>query len=810
MTSFLLLTLLTAAPPVWEGVNKPMLTPASVLSVDKLFDTDFGPGRGITGFTLPPRGVALAADGDNGVMRLTPTDKESVAVWLPLPKTASGRYLHLTARVKGSAEGRIRLAAVAGLRMPAAALDWARWSLPVKSDWQPLDLLEQMPGIADTLVLVVDAGGPAVLLDDVKVEQQTRLRDQREAELAGRQGNLMVNGSFEAGIAGYEAVMLHSSLAPGDPPLPASMRVFDRDASDAHCSAMLTGAGGPTVITAPAVALKPATKYTFSLAAKARARGAPRMEMSLLGADRAPLGRMETAVGPMWARAKSTFTTPPNGPTVWLPLVVCYPADTPYAAQLDAFCLREGESGDYLAETGVALGLEDTVEDEPLTGHVVDPAMPVTLTATVYSAEKLDVKLRGVIESHLGSQRRDLEPKAVKAEKGVALAVPVFEGNLAPGWYRFHVEAVQGEKVLARAELVLAALNFAGEDDSWRLGVEWTTPDSLLPGRSRQGYLAGLRRLGVTTRVLGRNPGLSWATLESDPGQVRPAAFAELVAAGQEMGFEQFVRLEPHPLPETAPEWLEQQSKALPDGRLDPPEDAWQRYVAALAQAAKGKPVGWWLAAGGAGTQEATLKALQTIDPEVKLTPVEELDWRTLDPRPCGPLETTVVSPWEGGGEIDPLAEQERLASELIRAAGEGARKLLWPNQALVPPGDGNWRHAGLTASDGGPRPLVPLWATLRRLVAREPLVGTIGNPKGVHAATWGQDKRVVALWSEQGPATLSVALGSAPKAVLATGEEVTLPQADGQLQLALTGWPLYLVDLSAADAATVQAAVGG
>ena len=814
------LALLVCAAPDWVVDLEVPRTPATVLATDVVFETTFAAGTGLNGLLPGPRGVDLAAVEGVPAMSLTPTGHDAALVWLKLPAEARGKYLRLslTARSSGAAESTLQFAGVVGSRLPQSAPSWAQHSLTIGIHPTPLQRVERVAAGADSLVLAVPAGAAPVLVSSLKVSAETRVRDRAQATLAEHDGNVILNGGFEDGTVGWSITGSNLALAPDDPSLPSGVRISDRDAADGDSSAMAFVDGSETILAASPVVLKAGTKYTFSAAAKARSRGAARLALRLARGGGTEVIRAEVLLSDSWTRYQATFTTPTSGSNVWLPMLAGLPSEGFYGLQLDSVCLKRGEAGDYAEPAMPVMELDDGLAGGLGPAHllVAGSSEPLRLTVRLrVPVWDLAATLRGYRESHLGRIRTPLDPLAVKAEPGALVEAKIFEGSLEAGWYRFHVEAVQDDQALATAELILAVVSEPpAEADGWQLAATWPTPDELIRGRTRGSFLSPLRLLGLTTRLLAGNAGVSWAAHEPQSGMLNVGGLDELESVSAEAGLGAVIELDPFPQGDLAPRWLKPQ-EVLPSGRIIPPADLWQRYLTGLAAALQRRTVTWRIAPAPATQAELyaeraamAVKALATGDTRVLLTGANDDPWAELPAPVSGPLLSTVLSPWEADPEPDPFEVEQQRVAGLFSAVAAGDRHLLWPNQGFLPFDGRTFATAGLTACNNGPRPWVAVWSTLRRLAGQRKVAGRVAGPQST-LLTFGGEPGLTALWSRTG-VTLSVKLSDSVKAFVATGEAVSLPQAGGTTRLVLDGWPLWLTGLTAADQAALQAAVSG
>ncbi len=803
------------------------LTPASVTEVTVAFTSSFEPDQGLAGLTLPTTGVGLATDGESTCLRLEPQRRRAADVWIQLPPEALGKRLRVSFRARHEgfdtplADGAeppaemviIELAPVLGSRPPASAPAWAQQRVEVGRDWSEYQLSGWMAPPSDLLAVRAPAAAAPVRLDDVKVEVLTTIRDERIAELARRSGNLIANGGFEFGEVGFRAVYVHDAIDLDDPPLPGAIRASDRDAAEGSHAAFAMVGASKLILTPDTVVLLPERTYTLSLLARGLSRTNARLTLGLVGPDGREVGVTEAALSFEWRRVSTSIKVPSGVPQPWTPRICALSGDEPYAVQFDAICLAEGESTEYAIPQIPVLELRDGLGSLG-PGHLASPDEPFTLTAVYHgvgdAAEAITV--RASAESHLGRRRLELPAAELQVEPGVRAEVPLWSEPLPAGWYRFTVTAGRGDEVIARDELIVASLPAIEDDLAWRLAVEWTTPDSLLPGPFLGLVLEPLRRLGVTTRWLERNATALWRGHEPQPGNLQVSALMATLAGGEAAGLETVFELDPFPARWQAPDWLQRTAATTADGRLIPPADAWQRYVAGLARnlvtarptiAVGEAPPG--LEAERAERLALAVAALKAVDESWSLVGAVAEEWQRLPAPVSGPIETDLVEPGQGFEPIDPMSAEAARALALARGLAAGRQRFRLPDQGWQPAGNGRFRHGGITTADGGPRPFVAVWATVRHVLGDRRLVRCAGAEGGRRLAVFSDGAAL--LWNEGAPAEATLLLEPAAKLRLATGESLERDEA-GSLSLTLEAFPVLADGLSESDIAALEALI--
>ncbi|MCC7494329.1 MAG: hypothetical protein IT204_18370 [Fimbriimonadaceae bacterium] len=816
MQAIWLALLLMAPEPTWTWPPV-TLSPATVRSTAEVVKVDFSPPNGAAGVTLPQRQVSLVTEGDNTVLRLAPTAREAVTVWLAVPAAVRGRYCRLQGRVRSEGSPQLLdLGAVDGTRPPATTYDWARYSVAASSEWSTYNLLRHYPALSDSLAIRVPAGAPAVRLDDLTISVQTRRRDEVAERLAKREGNLLANGGFEAGAVGFRVTAAHRTIAAGEAPLATILRITDSEPAEGKKCAQTFVVDGPVSLTLPPVVLRAGEPYTFSLTARARSRTPGRLALHLGRADGRLAGRKELALPSEWGRVSTTFEVDKLGSPLFLPELQFLPTDAPYAVDLDALCLQAGRDPAYLASEQAVLALDDGLHNQQSLGHLAAAGETVTVKALLTAGGRaLQATLSGEVRSHLGSYVRPLEPQQVSVEAGVTVEAPILSEKLPAGWYQVVVRANVGEVVVAGATQSLAVVPKPdpGKPASWQMATRWTTPDGLLRGRTRSATLAGLVAAGISARWFSGTAAQLWAATEPRPGEFQTAALAAMLDASRDAKLGSLLELDPWPPRDLAPDWLARSATRLPDGRLEPSADDWERHVAGIGATVAGRPVAYLLAPAPTGQEAAREafrtrleRALATTDPAARL--LRDNAWRRLPWTVSGPLESDHLEVDESVNESDPWEVEATRVGELLAAAMADQRQLIWPQQVLFPTGYGRGQNAGWTTADLGPRPFVAVWATWRDQLGDRPLLGQV-SAGARHLLQYGGDPAVAVVWSEQPADPLPWPLPAPPAVVWATGEQVSLPAGEQGRILPLSRWPLFLRGLDAAQVTQLGEALG-
>jgi len=807
----LLIGLLASEPALW---NQPpaLRSPASVRRVTPVLATDFAGPTALSKITLPARGAEVVGLGDDACLRLVSDSRDGVSCWIQLPPEAAQHYLTVTGRAKADGAAiSLDFGTVAGTRSVAAAPVWARWTVLALPDWTAFEATRRLPLGADSVVIRLPGKQGPVYLDDLKLEYQTRVRDETVASRAEWSGNLLTNGGFEAGETGFQVVTTHPTIARDEPPLPALLRVTGSEPKEGARCAQVFVVDGPTILTPEPVVLQPGRKYTFSFDARARTTAVARLGVRLERADGLEAADKEVALTGTWRRITSTFETDQLGPAVWQPRIEGFPIDTPYALELDGLCLLEGESGDYQPASRAVLSLDDGLSQPFGMGQVLKPTETLTMKARLTAgSQPLEAEIRGELLGALGAQRVELPVKKVGAAAGAAVESELFTGQLAPGWYRFRAWLQVGEQRFAQVERAVACLVPTPADDGWLMAVRWTTPDGLFRGRARRTMLGRLQPYGLGVRWLGPNAVALWKTLEPQPGQIETAALAAMIDDGAASSLATVVELNAFPTVAAAPDWLTVRSERDAGGWLKPGAELWQRHVAGVVGGVKAAQVAWALAAppegaDGGPARETLRQELAKQAPQAVLVGPD--DYHEVPATMVGPLDPTLLEVAESVEETDPYdAEASRVRALLVAAAG-GARWFLWPNQGLFPSSSGAQRTPGMTDAAGGPRPIVAAWSTLRRVIGalRPSATASVG---AVHAAAFGEPAQVIALWTDGTPVALTVASPTSLAAVLATGEAIGLPSAPVGVTIHVGAWPIYLTGLDAAAAGAILQAI--
>lgn len=793
MSPYLLISLLLA--PTWTGPAAKPPTPARGVATTTAFAADFAPPKGAAGLTLPQRGAGVVTADGQSVLRLAPSGSEGVSVWLPVPVTARGKVARLRGRMRsegGSVEALV--GAVNGTRPPTLAESWARWPLAAGSDWSEFTLHFRLPHATDSLALGLRAGQAAVRLDALALEVDTREREQRLTQLAARSGNLVLNSGFEAGTTGYRAVMTADTLAAGDPPVPIALRVSDREAEEGRRSAAVAVRGGTVVITAPAVVLKPEQVYTFALSTRRQGAGLGRLGLGLRGPDGRLVGYAELALPAEWKRLSTRFTAPGEPARPYVPEIRFLPDQLDYYAQLDSLTLRAGESPDYLTADGPTVTIADGLPTAAGFGHVAQAGATVTVAAAVAAgAFPLEAVLSGELESCLGTVVTPLPERSVALQAEVTANTELWRGSLSPGWYRFRVRVISGGAVAAEAEQAIACVTSPA--GAWSLAARWTTPDLYLSPPQVQAWLKVAESFGLEARWLEHNAVALWRGLEPRRGEFHVKPLAATLAAGKQAGLADLLVVDPRPPADEVPEWLDRK----PDGgrvALSPAE--WSARLTGLRAALGTAPVTWVVRG-----DEAELAGARAALGDAAVA--SAADWHELAPAPCGAFDAGWVSVGDAVVEPEPFSAAARRAQELLTAVAAGHRRFLWPNQGLQPLPYGDGVRAALSTTDGGPAPFVAVWSTLRRVVGDRPVAASrLDGP--VCQVQFGGEPAALALWTATGSRT--AALPFAPKVVLATGESAGLKHDGNTWLLPLSEWPLYLLDLTAAQTGQVTEAL--
>lgn len=811
MKLLLLISLLATEPALW---NQPpaLRSPATVRQTTPVLATDFAGPTALAQITLPARGAEVVTLGDNACLRLLSDSRDGVSCWIQLPAEAARHYITVSGRAKAEGEATsLDFGTVAGTRSVAAAPGWARWTVPAPADWASFAAVKRLPLGADNVVIRLPGKQGPVYLDDLKIEYQTRVRDETVASRAEWTGNLIGNGGFEAGETGFQVITTHPTIARDEPPLPALLRVTGSEPNEGARCAQVFVVDGPTTLTPDAVVLRPGRKYTFSFAARARTTAVARIGVRMVRSDGLEAAEKEVALTGSWRRIKSTFETDQLGPAVWQVRIEGFPIDTPYALELDGLCLAEGESGDYQPPGRSVLSLDDGLSQPFGMGQVIKPTETLTMKARLTAGtQALEAEIRGEILGALGAQRVELPAKKIAADAGASLEAELFQGTLPPGWYRFRAWLQAGEYRFGFTERAVACLVPPPDDDGWRMAVRWTTPDGLFRGRARRTMLARLQPYGLDVRWLGPNAVALWKTLEPQPGQIETAALAAMIEDGAASKLGTVVELNGFPAAANAPEWLLARAERQPAGWLKVSDDAWRRHVAGVVQGVKAEEVAWALAtppaeAEATPVRESLRQVLAEQAPKAELLDPER--YHELPALTVGPMDPTLLEVSESVAETDPYEAEAARVRALVAAAAGGARWFLWPNQGLFPSANGDHRTPGMTDAAGGPRPIVAAWSTLRRVVGDLKPTAT-ASAGALRAAAFGEPAQVVAVWSDGAAVPLQVNLPQAPAAILATGETIVLPAAPEGVTMLVGAWPIYVTGLDAASAAAILGAL--
>lgn len=283
-----------------------------------------------------------------------------------------------------------------------------------------------------------------------------------------------------------------------------------------------------------------------------------------------------------------------------------------------------------------------------------------------------------------------------------------------------------------------------------------------------------------------------------------------MVEAGAAAGLGTVIELDPYPTAKAAPEWLLELVQPREDGRVVPPLETWNRRLRALANGLRGLSPDWWLTPPPAAVPEDDASRRAAAD---EVLGAAQEGWRVLPAVAalpeivCGPSASDAVEPLEGPDEPDPFVAARRRIVGLCEAAASGQRTIVWPNQGLVPVGEGRYAHGGWTDADGELRPDVAAWLTLRRLIGSAELATTAANDAtGVRLAVFGAEPAVALLWSTAGQRRLGWAPEPGVGLYLITGERLTAAE-DG---LVADPWPVLLTGLSGGDVVGLTAAVSG